>query len=339
MKKNNINLLVIILMAMGITSVTCFAAKIKYAQTGCQFLSVVSDAKASAMGEAMTSLNGGSTSLFFNPAGMANMQDKVVDIAFSLNSWIADIKHGTVSIAASPFDGRYGIVGLAVQYVDYGDDIQGTMVWPNGQGFVETEKLNASALAVGLGYAKMLNDRFSVGGQIKFVYQNLAKSTVSSIDDMNFYTKKNVVDGFAVDFGTLFKTGYKSLAFGMSVRNFSKEFKYEVESFQLPLLFTLGISMNLLDFDFMNFSESENQSLLLAIDATHPRAHQEQVKIGLDYRIMNVLSLRGGYITNNDEDGFSFGVGISYANVVLDYAYSPFGIFNNVQRVTARLSF
>jgi hypothetical protein len=45
----------------------------KLAQSGFQFLSVVSDARAAAMAEAMTSLEIGSSALFFNPAGMADM--------------------------------------------------------------------------------------------------------------------------------------------------------------------------------------------------------------------------------------------------------------------------
>jgi len=45
----------------------------KLAQAGFEFLSVVSDARAAAMADAMTSLQIGSSALFFNPAGMANI--------------------------------------------------------------------------------------------------------------------------------------------------------------------------------------------------------------------------------------------------------------------------
>ncbi|HDQ45616.1 MAG TPA: hypothetical protein ENN17_09015, partial [bacterium] len=47
---------------------TGFAQNKKLAQTGFQFLSVVSDARGSAMAEALTSLETGSSALFFNPA-------------------------------------------------------------------------------------------------------------------------------------------------------------------------------------------------------------------------------------------------------------------------------
>ena len=45
----------------------------KLAQTGYQFLTVVSDARAAAMGNAVNSLALESSSLFFNPAGLADM--------------------------------------------------------------------------------------------------------------------------------------------------------------------------------------------------------------------------------------------------------------------------
>ena len=197
------------------------------------------------------------------------------------------------------------------------------------------------AMAIGIGYAKYLTDRFAVGGQFRQVVQSLGKSVVfDESSDTGISSKRHVASVISVDFGTIFHTGFKSLAFGMCIRNYSKEIEYVEEGFQLPLLFTLGISMDIMDFefDFLDFAGLEH-SLLVSIDATHPRSHREQVKFGLDYCIMKVLSLRGGYIANNDEDDISFGVGVNYMKVALDYAYTPFGVFNNVQRVTARISF
>jgi hypothetical protein len=85
--------------------------------------------------------------------------------------------------------------------------------------------------------------------------------------------------------------------------------------------------------------DPQTHLLNASIDASHYRDHPEQLKIGLEYRVMNVLSLRGGYITNNDEYGTAFGVGVSKFGLEVDYAYTPFGVFNKVQRLTARFSF
>jgi hypothetical protein len=309
----------------------------KLAQTSFQFLSVISDARAAAMAEAMTSLQIGSSALFFNPAGMANMT-KFVDLTASTNQWIADITHNTFSLALSPARGKYGVFGFSLQSVDYGD-FYGTRVDKTTDlGYVDTDIFELTSFAVGVGYAKQLTDRFSVGGQVRWVRQDLGESVIPEIStelDTSAVTVSNELSPLAFDFGTQFWTGFKSLVFGMSVRNFSKEIKYVEEGFQLPLVFNLGISMNLMD--FMEDTPL-NQSLYFSIDASHFRSHPEQIKFGFDYQVLNALSLRSGYITNNDESGFSFGIGVSYFGLTFDYSYTPYGVFDKVQRMTARFS-
>jgi hypothetical protein len=325
----------------------------KLAQTSFGFLSVVSDARAAAMADAVTSLQIGSSALFFNPAGMSAM-DGFIDVTASNNQWFADIRHYTFGVAVSPFKGDYGVLGFSIQYVDYGG-FTGTRVDrdPLSQkGYVDVGIFKLNALAIGVGYAKQLTDQFSVGGQVRWARQDLGDSFVPNdapsrpvFDGTGttilYYadsarTASNRLTPFVFDFGTQFRTGFKSLVFGMSVRNFSKDIQYVYEGFQLPLVFTLGISMNIMDLvPKLPF----DQSLYLSVDASHYRDHPEQLKIGLDYRIMNMLSLRGGYATNSDESGFSYGVGISKYGFAFDYSYTPYGIFQNVQRMTARFSF
>jgi hypothetical protein len=319
---------------------------VKLAQSGFQFLSVVSDARAAAMGEAMTSLQVGSSALFFNPAGMAEMNG-IVDVTASINQWIADIRHNSVSLAVNPFDGDYGVLGFSLQYVDYGD-FYGTRVNPaSSLGYDDTGIFTLNALAVGVGYAKQLTDRFSIGGQIRLVHQDLGES-MTAVNIQTIYAGtdsayrisdtaqvSSELNPLVFDFGTQFRTGLKSLVFGMSVRNFSAEYKYAEEGIQAPLVFTLGVSMNVMDLvDELPF----DQSLFVSVDASHHRDHPEQVKVGLDYKVLNIISLRGGYISSNDESGFSFGVGISQLGFAFDYAYTPFGVFDKVQRFTARFA-
>ena len=121
----------------------------------------------------------------------------------------------------------------------------------------------------------------------------------------------------------------------MSVRNFSREVKYAQESFQLPLVFALGISMDVLDLFELG---GPQQSAILSIDATHYRSHREQILVGLDYTLIDVLSLRLGYVGGNDENDFTFGFGLAYLGIVFDYAYTPYGVFDNIQRLSARFS-
>lgn len=304
----------------------------KIAQTGLNFLGVSSDARSSGMGDAVNSLTGFSGALSHNPSSMADIQT-FVSSSFSINNWIADIKYLSASVILSPFSGEYGVIGFSLQSVDYGD-VEGTINNPyDPTGYTDTGILQPTAMAFGIGYAKMLNDKFGVGAQIRFAYQSLGESYVPFENGTRL--KENKVNAIAYDFGTFYKTGIKSITFGMSVRNFSKEVKFEEEGFQLPLIFTVGISANL--FDFIDLAGSDH-SLLLSIDSTHPRSHPEQIKIGAEYKFMNMITLRGGYIGGNDEEDFCFGLGVAYYGIELDYAYTPFGVFVDVQRFTARIS-
>jgi hypothetical protein len=309
------------------------ADKQKIAQTGFQFLSVISDARAAGLGGAVNSLELGSSSLFFNPAGMARM-NTLFDFTASDNRWIADIHHNTFSLAVNPKEGRWGVFGFSFQSVDYGEII-GTLYANTPERYVELqEKLKPTAYSFGFGYAKALSDKFSVGGQIHWVKQDFGDITIHK-DDTTLVKKAYSLTPLAYDFGTLFKTGIKSLTFGMSVRNFSEQIKYIEDGFQLPMVFTLGISVDM--FDFITVS-GPKQSAILSIDARHDRSHAEQVLVGLDYKFMNILSLRTGYVSNADETGMNYGLGVSLYKIEFDYAYTPYGIFKDVQRMTVRFT-
>jgi|WetSurMetagenome_2_1015567.scaffolds.fasta_scaffold09073_3 hypothetical protein len=344
-----VNIPALCVLAVCLMTLNALAAENqKLAQSGFQFLSVVSDARAAALGEAMTSLRMGSASLFFNPAGMAEM-DGVVDFTGSRNQWIADIMHTTFSVAVKPWHGDYGTFGASIQHVNYGD-FYGTRVnSASPLGYDDTGIFSLTSFSVGLGYAKALSERFSVGGHVRWVRQDLGSSmTAQSIvthnagTDSSYRTSDtafvdNKLSPFVFDFGTQFKTGFKSLVFGMSVRNFSGEVKYASESFEAPLVFTLGISMDLMDFVE---GLGPDHSLFCSIDASHHRDHPEQIKIGLEYRLMQVVWLRAGYASsNNDETNFSYGIGVSKYGFAFDYAYTPYGIFDAVQRMTVRFTY
>ena len=306
-------------------------AQKKLAQTGFQFLSVATDARGGALANAMTTLEVGSSSLFFNPAGMARLGG-FVDITATQNNWIADIVHNSYSLAFSPSGGRYGVFGFSATSVDYGQ-IEGTMVWGNEQGYMDTEIMEPTAFALGFGYAKALTDKFSVGGQVKYTGQQLGKSMVPVGED-SLTVKKNLAFATAVDFGTIYHTGFKSLTFGMSVRNFSNEIKFEKEGFQLPLTFRIGISMDMLDL----VNGLDAHGLIMSIDASHPRSYPEQLMVGLEYNWSRTLYIRAGYIGNADEKDMTFGFGVSKFGATFDYAYTPYGVFDNVQRFTVRFA-
>ena len=300
----------------------------KLAQTGFQFLSISSDARSGGMADAMTTIHSNSVALFFNPAGLSR-QNQFFDINFSSNEWIAGITHDAVSFSFSPKNGQYGCLGFSLLNVDYGE-LQGTMVWDNDQGFIDTEKFSPSALAFGIGYGRALSENFSVGAHVKKAYQYLGNNVVPVTDSSNV-VEDNIANAAAFDFGTIYITDWHGFTFGMSVRNFSEEVEYAYDSFQLPLTFRVGGSIDALSF-FPSLSDK--QSLKMAVEALHPRSHPERVNLGLEYSFMGIGQLRLGYLFNYDQRDLTYGAGVKLGPLKIDYALTPFGVFDSVSRIS-----
>lgn len=301
----------------------------KVAQTGLQFLKIDVGARASSLAGAMTNAGYDANAVFYNPAGIARMSHNA-DFMFNNTQWIADIKYNSVAVAYTFEDiGTFALQGL---FADYGDII-GTRVASNEQGYISTGNIDVNAYSIGLSYARNLSEKFTVGGTVKYVSQSLGSNLMPDGS-----TKNNKVSGAAFDFGTIYYPGWKSLRFGFSVRNFAKEFEYEKESFELPLTFNIGFAMNLFD-----LIDIPNQSLLLSIDAVHPRDYSERMKFGAEYTLFDMVSVRAGYKTNHDIEGFSGGLGLFYEisgiNLKVDYSYSSMEFFDAVNRFTVGFSF
>jgi len=336
--------LALIVLMILLQSHAIFSQNQKLAQTGMKFLNMSLDARSSAFGEAITSLETNSSAMFYNPASMARLEG-IADITLGSTKFIAEINYYNAAVAFAPFNGDYGIFGFSFVSVDYGDFL-GTVRANNQQGYVDVGTFSPTAMAFGIGYAKSLSEKFSVGANVKYVRQSLGISVVNDllIDPFQGYisgtTEENKLDVLAFDFGVIYKTGFKSLNIGMSVRNFAREVKYKQDGFQLPLIFQIGASFNFAD--LMDVDKNEH-SILLTVDANHPRDYPEQILVGAEYTFMNILSLRAGYSAPNDERDFSAGVGlkkdIGGLDLGVDYCYTPFGVFNSVHRVSINFAY
>ncbi len=331
---------IIILLVYFAMSTSTFAQQ-KLAQAGMKWLTVGTDARASALAGAVTATEGYSSAMFYNPAGMSRLSTGV-NVAFGKTLWIADIDYSYASVAIRPGDGEWGVFGLSVQGVDYGDLTARVRSETDPRGYIETGTFTPSAWMIGLGYARAFGDKFSIGGNVKYAKQNLGSGYTQIAGGGLSGFKDYSVDVYAFDLGVLYHTGYKSLTFGMSVRNFSKEISYIKEEFQLPLTFRIGLSMDVMDWFDMN---KEQQGFLLTVDAEHPRDYQEQIRIGGEYTFFKLVAFRAGYISGTNEEGVSLGIGALKAyndeggTLGADYAYTPFGVFGNVHRFSFQISF
>ena len=305
----------------------------KRAQTGMKFLQMSVDARASGMAGAMTAMEQGAAAIFYNPATMARI-NRPFNLSIGQVQWFEDIVYNYGSVAFAPAGGDYGVFGAFIMAVDYGEFF-GTVRAENEEGFLDTGTYSPSAISAGVSYAKDLSDRFAVGANIKYVYQDLTNSTVT-LDE----TQGNSQSTVAFDFGVLYNTGFESLNFAMSARNFSSEVTYEDEAFELPLTFTIGLSMDMID---LTEFDSNMHSFVLSVDAERPRDFYEHLNVGGEYTLAGTFSLRAGYAFPTDEEGVSLGVGVQRDLGGFDfnanYAFTDFGIFGSVNRISVNLGF
>lgn len=310
----------------------------KLAQTGMKFLTQSVDARAAALGTAVTAVDGmGASAMFYNPASMART-DHTAQAWLGRSQWIADINYNAISAAFQPAAGRYGVFGLSLMSVDYGD-FQGTIRADNESGYLDTDTFSPTALAVGVGYAKAITDRFDVGAHVKYATQDMGASTIG-VEGSSFQTTDRSVSTLAYDFGVLYRTGFRNMNFAVNIRNFASELVYVEESFELPLTVSIGFAIDAMQLAGMN---SDQHAFLLTTDLSHPRDFAEQVTIGGEYLFMNILALRAGYVFPADEHGISLGAGLQTPltglNASINYAHTPFGVLGDVNRFSVAIAF
>ena len=298
MKKVNIFNLIPILMLTALCSLVVAQddglGTDKLAQTGMKFLSFSPDARAAALGDAITAKTGGASSLFYNPAGMARIEG--MNVVVGQTQWIADISYNAVGFA---YASNAGVLGFSMLNVDYGD-IQGTVRSTDDAGYVDTDMFKPSASVLGLGYAFAPTDRFSVGLHIKFANEDLGTAHLTSeSSDAGKTSEALKMNTTAFDFGLMYQMDWKNLAIAMSARNFSESLKYAEEQFELPLTFRMGVSADM----------AENLSVSVVNE--RPRDYFTTYRLGV---------------------GINLGVGFKLAGLGVDVSYTDFGVFDSVMR-------
>ncbi len=311
----------------------------KVAQSTMNFQLVGISPRASAMGDAFMAMGRGAESMFYNPAGIAE-SSRSFDVSLNITQWIADINFMAGAIVWNMKN--YGAIGFSALAVDYGT-IHGTsLIDPSEQaqyplGYKDNGAVNnVGAYSFGLAYGKAVSQQFLIGGNVRLVGQNLGENIFFSSD-----LKKNNATKLVFDAGVKYYTGFKSFCFGMAIRNFSSSIKREEISEQLPILFTMGMAIDL--FDFFSAIDSKDNSLTLAIDFLHPNNYSERVNFGLEYQLWERIALRGGYQTNQDLASWSVGAGLKQtigSNLFeFDYSYSRIEIFDAVTRLSIGIAF
>ena len=312
----------------------------KTGQTTMNFLQVGVSTKASGLADAYTALSRGVESIFTNPAGLTEM-DSEFEAFVSSTQWFADIKY--LAGAAAWNGGDIGVFGLSFIVVDYGS-IKGASLIPSTSagsdpnGYTLTGDVpNVGAYSFGLSYVKAVSTKFSMGGTVKYVGQQLGQ-----LIDANG-TSDNNKSTLSFDLGIKYFPGIESLRMGMSMRNFSTFLYYQNPNakFSLPLTFAVGLGMNVMD--VINKDISKEHALMLSAEFVHPNNYTDRICAGVEYTFNDMISLRGGYETNHDVLSWASGVGVkqTLGGVTFDinYSYSNTEYFDGVNRFSLNIAF
>ena len=326
--------------------------------SGAQFLKIGPGARVDSMGGAFGAVADDVTAIYWNPAGLSQLA--ATSLSGTHTVWLADTRYNFLAFA-TPVE-KVGTIGASVTFLSVPDMEITTLAKPDGTGLW----FSAWDAAVSLAYSRQMYEKESgvkllFGVNAKYIHQQIHRESAT---------------GMAVDVGTLYHTGWKSLRIGMCFSNFGSEMRFggpdlqagaeeagdkrtadylpfpdttnpsrkaefDTVEFPLPSNFRLGIAYDLID-------DADNL-LTLAIDGNHPTDNSERLHLGLEYSYRKMASVRGGYKfrlgpeSAEDEEGITLGFGInttlSSTVLSLDYAFADFGRLEQAHRVSMALKF
>ncbi len=337
MKKFIILLIVIALQAAG------FAGDFsKVGTASAQFLKIGVGARAMGLGGSFTALANDVSTLYWNPAGITNLQG--FSFAVTHTEWFANISHDFAGVVY-PLSSS-DVIALNVVALNTGEQEVTTVTQPEGTGIF----YDVSDLAIGFSYARALTDRFTVGMTVKYIQQNLYNESANTV---------------AVDIGTYLRTGFHDLVIAMNMSNFgggmqlegrdlititdlnnqvsgnyNPDAELQTEKYPLPLIFRVGIAMDLVGGNDPIF-DSESSRFTLAIDGVHFNDNSEKVNVGGEYAWNENIFARLGYKINYDVEEWTFGVGLKFNiggnQVGFDYALVDFNDLGKVSQISLEL--
>ncbi|MFQ6608989.1 MAG: PorV/PorQ family protein [Fidelibacterota bacterium] len=325
-----------------------FTAKVGF--VGAQFLKIGVGARGFAMGDAMETIADDASAVFWNPAGLTLAQGRTAFIAQT--AWLADIEHTALAFAM-PLSRLPGNVAFSAVSLNSPDMLVTSVEDQEGD---LGQTFNAVNYAIGIGYGIKLTDKFSFGAHWKIIHENYA----NGLGEADGYGTGTT---WAVDVGTLFLTGYKSLRLGMSIRNFGPEMQLggtyidydegdtittteeepdpsgtgyvQVEvpdelpfkPHSLPLTFRFGMSADPID--------KPTMKLTLSVVGEHPPDNAERLNLGAELTFLKFFVGRAGYVMNHDSrKALSFGFGLDSFPVAgvgrlsADFGLTQFDLFD-----------
>ncbi len=274
-------------------------------KSGFAFLKIAPSARAAAMGDAYTALATDAYAMFWNPAGM--MQIDHFAYGFTYGKWIVNSR---IMTAAGAY--KMGSIALGVSVVNWApEEFEETTIFaPEGTG----RTITGGDLALGTALAIQFTDKLSFGFKTQWIEERIDRDKAT---------------GFTVDFSTYYRTGFRDLVLAMAMKNFGPERKYLNQQFKMPLIFNINTAMSFIG------KPGDPLVLTLSTESSFATDYRDRYHAGAELWLLNTIALRGGYKWYYNLEDFSLGAGlkidvggrpfnidISYTNV-LDYFEAP----------------
>jgi tetratricopeptide (TPR) repeat protein len=280
-------------------------------------------ARALALGHAYTALADDPTAVFWNPAGLENVQRQSLTL-FHTSLW-----EGTL----------YDFIGYVYPSLDFGSFGAGLARIGVG-GILETDinnvlisdNISHEQFEGFLSYAKKIPYDLTVGVTFRILrYSWSGLSSASGYGDLNTMS----VGG---DLGLLYapiisnSVWLRGWTLGLTARNlFAPVINEGQSNDQLPLTMKFGILRRI-------YFSGERSVLNLLFDMKYSQKRDMGFSFGAEYSFRHIAMLRVGY----EDMGMSFGAGVQYANFQIDYAFgnSPNSdLFSSVHRISLTANF
>jgi hypothetical protein len=286
--------------------------------TGAAFLKLPASARALALGSSLVGAADNSEAIFWNPAGLAQMEKEGrSEVSFGYSALLETSYAGTLAYAR-PFVGERGVLGAALVYFSQ-SSIQGfdTVGNPNGE-FTPTD------FALSLSYAKKLSN-YGVGTTIKFIRSEIADASGSS---------------FAIDLGIqglrVADFGDGKVDIGASLLNLGPAIQTGSVADPLPFKFQAGalwhISPRFRGLLDGHIPVDDNPYVSLGLEVLTPKRGNMSAAFRAGFNIRNQRDVDG--LT-----GMSAGFGAHVAQLRFDYAWVPLGDLGQTHRISIGYGF
>lgn len=344
------------LLAMFFVSVACISTVFaqgsgttgdnftKAGSTGGLLLKMPVGARAIAMGGAFSGMADDISAIYWNPAGVALFQDNLA--GFEYAQLFGGIGHGFVA-ASTPLSKQYNLAG-SISFLSTGNIPVTTILAQDGNG----ASFQASDICLGLTLGGNLTEKFSFGITGKYIHSGLYDLSAS---------------GIAFDVGTLYRTDFYGMTFGLAISNLGTPENFTgaslgahtshvdpstgqvivdsvvgtmpSNSYSLPLLFRAGVAIDLLG----QVAGIKGQKLMFSTDFVTLSDNPEKVMMGAEYWWEDIIALRGGFQFLSDQYDFSAGVGLKYEtgtfHGTIDYAFSHTKDLGSINRIGIGMRF